>query len=447
MFQSRAKLRNRPGILIYGQNYAPEMIGVGRFTGDIGAYLAEQGYAVTVVTAPPHYPGWQVSPPFHAGRYAREMRAGAKVLRCPLYLRADMRGIWRLIAPLSFAISSAPVALWQILTMRPDVVLCIEPTLFASPVALLSRLFGSRVVLHVQDLEVDAAFAVGHLKSGAIEKIISGVEGWLLRRFNSLITISGQMRQRLIDKGVEPDRIGIVRNWVDLTKIKPLEGPNGFRRELGLTDDDFVVLYAGNVGIKQDLDVVLDAARTLAKKHKVHFVIAGNGPEKARLMRDYGDLETVHFLPLQPEARLCELLNLADLHVLPQSSGAADLVLPSKLGGMLASGKPVLVTADAGTELFEVLEGTSILTPAGDSAAMATEIERLVVEGKHPALGEGRLLAELFAREPCLKQFCAYLDPHHRDRSSRSSVHDMMASRAENDPQVLMASGALAEEK
>jgi colanic acid biosynthesis glycosyl transferase WcaI len=115
------------------------------------------------------------------------------------------------------------------------------------------------------------------------------------------------------------------------------------------------------------------------------------------------------FLPLQPEERLCELLNLANLHVLPQSRGAADLVLPSKLGGMLASGKPVLVTADPGTELFEVLNGTAILVPAGDSAAIAREIRVLAATGTHPSLGDGRSLAKAFARETCLEAFRALL--------------------------------------
>jgi colanic acid biosynthesis glycosyl transferase WcaI len=122
------------------------------------------------------------------------------------------------------------------------------------------------------------------------------------------------------------------------------------------------------------------------------------------------DLPTVHFLPLQPGERLCELLNMANLHLLPQSRAAADLVLPSKLGGMLASGKPVLAAADAGTELFEVLSGTTILVPAGDSVAMAREIGILVAEGKHPALGDGRKLAQSFDREACLAKFCALLD-------------------------------------
>ena len=402
---------NKPRkILIYGINYAPEMTGTGRFTGDIGAYLAKNGFDVGVVTAPPHYPGWHAAPPYSALRYSRENRAGVKILRCPLLLRTDMRGIWRLLAPLSFAVTSAPVALWKIITERPGIVLCIEPTLLVAPAALLARLTGARVILHVQDLEVDAAFAIGHLKGDWLKTILLGLEPYLLRRFSSIITISDHMRKRLIAKGVEKNRIGLVRNWVDVTKIKPLTGPNAFRAELGLSDADFVVLYAGNIGAKQALGVVLDAARLLTSMAHVHFVFAGDGPEKPHLMQGCADLPRMHFLPPQPEERLCELLNLADLHVLPQSRGAADLVLPSKLGGMLASGKPVLATADAGTELFEVLSGTAILVPAGDSSAMAREIGILAAGGWHPALGDGRQLAHAFDREVSLEKFCALLD-------------------------------------
>lgn len=407
-------------ILIYGMNYAPEMIGVGRFTGEIGAYLAERGYEVSVVTTPPHYPGWRVAPPYSAWRYTVEKREGAAVTRCPLVLRAEMRGVWRLIAPLSFAVSSAPVAIWRLIWRRPDVVLCIEPTLAVAPVSLLGALFGAQTVLHVQDLEVDAAFAVGHLNGGAALQLVTKFESWLLRRFAAVITISGQMRKRLIAKGVEEDRVAIVRNWVDLGKIKPLQGRNAFRDELGLKDSDFVVLYAGNVGAKQALDVVLEAARQLADKPGLHFVIAGDGPEKQRLLVAYGKLAHVHFLPLQPEKRLCELLNLANLHVLPQSSGAADLVLPSKLGGMLASGKPLLATADAGTELFEVLKGTAILVPAGDYVAMGKEIEHLVDSGEHPALGDGRKLAQIFDRDVCLEQFRACLERFPADKTTQN---------------------------
>jgi colanic acid biosynthesis glycosyl transferase WcaI len=399
-----------PKILIYGINYAPEMIGVGRFTGELGAYLAKNGFHVCVVTAPPHYPGWRAAPPYSAWRYASETRAGAKILRCPLLLRVGMRGIWRLLAPLSFAVTSAPIALWKIVTERPAIVLCIEPTIFVAPIGLLARLAGARTILHVQDLEIDAAFAVGHLKGDCLKSLVLRLESWLLRRFSGIVTISGQMRKRLIAKGVEANRIGLVRNWVDLEKITPLTEPNAFRADLGLRGGDFAVLYAGNIGAKQALDVLIGAARELTSKAHVHFVIAGEGPEKPRLMHLCADLPNVHFLPLQPEERLCELLNSANLHVLPQSRGAADLVLPSKLAAMLASGKPVLATADAGTELFEMLSGTAILVPAGDSMAMAREIGILAASGKHPALGDGRRLAEAFDRQICLAKFRAFLD-------------------------------------
>lgn len=394
-----------PGILIYGMNYAPEMIGVGRYSGEIGAYLAELGYRVRVITTPPHYPGWRVDPPSRALSYSREWRDGVEIQRCPILLGKKMRGFWRLVAPVSFVLGSAPLALWTLLVDRPRIVLCIEPTLLVAPIALVAKLYEARVVLHVQDLEVDAAFAMGHVTGRRLQKLVHAMEAWLLRRFSSIVTISHQMAKRLAEKGIDPQRIAIVRNWVDLGQIKPLEGPSSLRVELGLRETDFVVLYSGTIGVKQSLDVVLDAARELDGHETIRFVIAGDGPEKARLMKKYADLGNLLFLPLQPEERLCELLNLADLHVLPQSRGAADLVLPSKLGGMLASGKPLLVTADAGTELFEVLTGTAILVPAGDSAAIAREIRSVAVAGAHPSLGDGRSLAESFARETCLESF------------------------------------------
>src|SRR5208337_4753655 len=111
------------------------------------------------------------------------------ILRCPLLLRAEMRGIWRLLAPLSFAVTSAPVTLWKIVTERPAIVLCIEPTFFVAPIALLARFSGARVILHVQDLEIDAAFAVGHLRGDRLTNFALWLEPRLLRRFSSVVTI------------------------------------------------------------------------------------------------------------------------------------------------------------------------------------------------------------------------------------------------------------------
>jgi colanic acid biosynthesis glycosyl transferase WcaI len=398
-------------IFILAMNYAPEVAGVGRYTGEIGDRFQEIGHEVCVVTTIPHYPGWKVLPPYRNFRYKSEKQGGLKIIRCPLILRERMGGIWRFLAPLSFAVTSAPVTFWQVLRFRPDTVLCIEPTLMGTPVAIIAaRLVGARTVLHVQDLEVDASFAVGHLaKKPWLKRIAFAFERMLLHSFDRLITISGRMAERLADKGVNADRITIVRNWVDLELIRPLEGRSSFQGELGLADRNFVVLYSGNIGAKQGFDNLLEAAARLAFRSDIVFIIAGEGPAKRDLVALSAHLGNVRFLPFQPYARLSEFLGLADLHVLPQAADAADFVLPSKLGGMLASGRRVLVTAAAGTELASFLEGAAIVVPPADSAALA---EAILGAADDEGYGEcdpelQRRLAEQLSRVDGLNQFAA----------------------------------------
>ncbi|MDB5557652.1 MAG: Colanic acid biosynthesis glycosyltransferase WcaI [Enterovirga sp.] len=393
-------------ILIYGMNYAPEPVGVGRYSGELGAYLAASGHVVTVVTAPPHYPDWKVTPPFRAYRYAVSDEAGQRVLRCPILVRRQIAGLSRLLAPISFALSSAPVAVWEAWRRRPDTVLCVEPTFLSAPFGLLlARLVGARAVLHVQDLEIDAAFAVGHLRGERLRRWAERIERAVLRRFDLVIAISLKMQGRLQAKGVRTDRLVLLRNWVDLDQIQPLGRASRYRAELGLPKGAFVVLYAGSIGSKQALGVVLEAASDLVDEPGAVFVIAGDGPEKPKLTARYGALPNVRFLPLQPEERLNELLNLADLHVLPQLGGVADLVLPSKLGGMLASGKRILVTADRGTELHDFLDDVATVVPAGDSAAMARAIRTLLHQDRDPGPAGRAKAAASLSREACLAAF------------------------------------------
>lgn len=277
-------------------------------------------------------------------------------------------------------------------------------------------------MLHVHDLEVDAAFAVGHLNGGLLQRIAGLVERRILRRFDVVVTISDRMRERLLQKGLAADRVMVVRNWVDLSNIKPVLGSNSFRSELGLGDDDFVVLYSGQIGSKQALHLVFDAATRLLSDTRVHFVIAGDGPLKAQFVERYAGQRNVHFLPLQPEPRLCELLNLADLHILPQDRGAADLVLPSKLGGMLASRGQALVQADEGTELHNLLNGVTLLVPPGDVDALVREITTVKVQPYDA--GRHRGVAELFARENSLPAFRDIIFAGGRQLAPRSLEYD-----------------------
>ncbi|MGO9392111.1 WcaI family glycosyltransferase, partial [Rhodoblastus sp.] len=282
-FNSRRNAENslrspRPPIhlLIQAINYVPEPIGCAKYTSELAEYMAKRGYVVEVISAVPHYPGWQVRPPFRAWRYAIETLNDVRVTHCPIIVKRNSGGAWRMIAPLSFALSAAPILLWRMLRFRPNVVLCVEPTLLASPVpVLLAKLIGARTFLHVQDLEVDAAFRVGHLKGRWLRKVGEVFERFLLRRFDRIITISGKMRSALIQKGVDSEDVEVIRNWLDIRAISPThyEGQNPYRRQLEIDDRTFVVLYSGHIGAKQALHVLLDAARLLQDDGNILFIV------------------------------------------------------------------------------------------------------------------------------------------------------------------------------
>ncbi len=376
-------------ILIYSIYFPPTQIGAAKYNGEMAVWLAQRGHEVSVVTAPPHYPDWQVTEGYAGGRYQREQWQGVKIWRCPIWVPRQPTGIKRILHLLSFALSSAPVVLRQAF-WKPDIVWVMAPSLFCAPVAWLTGwLSGARTWLHVQDFEVDAAFEMGMLRRPALRRFALWLERILMRRFDRVSTISRNMAGRLINKGVVEKRCIVFPNWVDLKAIRPLHGSNSFKSELSISDEITVALYSGNMSEKQGLETVLDAARFLKSDESLCFVLCGDGSARKRLLQEYGDLSNVIWLPLQPVARLNDLLNLADFHLLPQRADVADLMMPSKLTGMLASGRPVIATAVAGTQVHEVVSQCGVVVPPGDAQALALAIQRLTSDpaARH-SLGE-----------------------------------------------------------
>jgi len=284
----------------------------------------------------------------------------------------------RMVHLSSFAVSSLPVML-ALASWQPDAVFTVEPALTCAPVALASALLaGAPAWLHVQDFEVDAAFELGLLPAGgAIQRAAQAGERWVTRYFSRASTISPRMVERLLQKGVEPSRVVHFPNWVDVESIFPMSEPNLLRKELGLGNDQVVLLYSGNMGAKQGLEILPELAARLRGQKRLHFVFCGDGAYRAQLEQAVAGSENVLFLPLQPVGRLNELLNAADIHLLPQRAGAADLVMPSKLTGMLASGRPVIATAAEGTQIARAVEGCGIVVEPGNVEAMAEAAEML----------------------------------------------------------------------
>ena len=382
------------------------------------------------------------------------------VFRCPLWVPAKPSGLKRVLHLASFALSSFPIMLWQIF-WRPDVVWVVEPPLFCAPQAwLVARLSGGKAWLHIQDYEVDAAFDLGLLKGKLLRGLVAAGERWLMRRFDRVSTISQRMLDRAWAKGVAPERAVLFPNWVDLRGLRAQAsglkktglrtedlglsetGQSGYRVELGIAADAVVALYSGNMGGKQGLEILAQVAKIAANCRsglsvrcsgfspaqpeptpsgcnptsrdesrptpEVVFVLWGNGAGRGELVAQCAGLQNVRFMDLQPLERLDELLTFADIHLLPQRADAADLVMPSKLTGMLASGRPVVATAYQGTELASVVEACGLVVPPEQPQALLAAISSLAKDAALRArLGAaGRAYAEAnLDREAVLKKF------------------------------------------
>ncbi|WP_233235593.1 glycosyltransferase WbuB [Bordetella sp. LUAb4] len=366
-------------ILILGINFAPELTGTGKYTGEMAAWLAARGHDVSVITAPPYYPQYQVHEGYRATRYASETWRGVHVTRAPLWVPRVPGGLKRVLHLASFTLTSLPLLL-RAAVRRPDVVLVVEPPLFCAPAALAAaRLCGARAWLHIQDYEVDAAFELGLLKGRRLRQVVGTVERWLMRRFDRVSTISQRMLALARDKGVPANRLMLLPNWIDVGAARASaaasdragRGAADYRRTLGIPDEAVVAMYSGNMGGKQGLETLAQVARVLRREPRLHFVFGGAGPQREALRQACATLPRVHFLPLQPAEQLPALLACADVHLLPQRAGAADLVMPSKLTGMLASGRPVICAAAPGTELATVVAGCGLVVPPEHPRAMA----------------------------------------------------------------------------
>ncbi len=371
----------RRRILILGLNYAPEPVGIGPYTQGLAQALADQGAEVEVIAGQPYYPQWRPYPGFPARAWRTASENGITITRCPHYIPADPGGARRIVHLASFALSALIPALGRALRSRearPQLVITVAPALLGIFTTwLAARLAGAPLWIHVQDFEVEAALATGLLKpQGLPARLARRVEARLLRLGDRVSTISPQMCAKLVDKGVPRERVVEMRNWADSRFVPDPAGAEEIRRQWGL-GQRLVALYSGNIARKQGIEILVEAARLLAQRSDIAIVICGEGPNRAALEAQAAGLTNIQLHDLQPAERMGAMLAMADLHLLPQIAGAADLVLPSKLTNMLASGRPVVATTDPGTGLYAEVDGCGALSPPGDAQALAAAIVQL----------------------------------------------------------------------
>jgi colanic acid biosynthesis glycosyl transferase WcaI len=398
-------------ILIFGINYSPELTGIGKYTGEMGSWLAMQGHDVHVVTAVPYYPEWEVHEKYKGKNWHTEIIDGAKIHRIPLYVPKNVTSVKRIIHEFTFVLGIIPVWFKFLFSKKFDVVFCIAPPFHLGILPLLySKLKGVPMISHVQDLQVDAAKELGMIKNKTFLNIMFSMERLILKNSAKVSTISLGMQLKINGKGIDSSKQMLFPNWVDENNIMPLPKEQSLRQEFGLSNLDKVVLYSGNLGEKQGLEAIIDVAKQYRERKDVYFLIigSGGGKEKLEQLAKDANLDQVRFYPLQPYNKLSALLATADVHLVLQKKSAADLVMPSKLTGILAAGGCALVTAEPGTSLYTIINqhDMGILTEPEDTESLRKAIDFTINNDLSQYKLNARRYAELYlSKESILRTF------------------------------------------
>ncbi|RPH16161.1 MAG: colanic acid biosynthesis glycosyltransferase WcaI [Alteromonadaceae bacterium TMED7] len=366
-------------LLLHSLNFSPELTGIGKYNAEMVSTLVGMGTNVSILCAPPYYPEWKIKAEYSSFGYSKEVSANAIVYRCPLYVPGNVTTIRRLLHLFSFSVSSG-LRLFSLLKLKPDLVFLVQPTFFCAPATLLyCKLTGAKSVMHIQDYELDAMLGLG-MGGGKVSSFLKKIESWIMSKFDLVSTISYSMIDNARKKGVEESKLLLFPNWADVNFVTPETPYAQFKQRLGLEPEDKVILYAGNMGKKQGLEIVIEAAESFKDRAEVKFLMVGAGAH-AEVLKNIAmqkQLNNVLFLPLQAWDDVPAMLAMADVHLVIQKRGAADAVLPSKLTNILAAGGHSIVTAEPCTELGQLAEkfpGIYDLIEPESTDALVTAIE------------------------------------------------------------------------
>ncbi len=387
-------------ILIYGINYSPELTGIGKYTGEMAEWLAEQAHDVNVITAMPYYPEWKIHAQYNNRWWYKEIKNNVKVYRCPLYVPRQVSSAKRIIHEFSFLFSSSIRWMACLFKKKYDLIVCVNPPFHLSVFPYLySCLRKTRVVTHIQDLQIDAAKDLNMLGNGKSIKLMFKLEQFFLRKSDYVSTLTEGMRNKILDKGIDSNKIILFPNWVDTKKIKVLANRESLREKFNIQLEDLVILYSGNIGKKQGSDILLEVAENYKNNDKVKFLIVGSGVELNNLKQiaKMKVLSNVKFYPLQPYELLPALLATADLHLVLQKKGASDLVMPSKLTGILAAGGCAIVSAEKETSLYRVISDNNIGFVCKPESA--TALEKAIEQALDSDLSKIKMIARKYAEE------------------------------------------------
>ncbi len=361
-------------VLLVTPHYLPEIRSVSVLMSQLADDLAAAGHDVTVLTP---YPPANMAEAQGGSAASREQNGRVRILRVQVPPFVKVAPVVRALTHFTLAVGMVLAGLRE---GRHDVMIAYSPPLtLALACEILGRCWGAPYVLNVQDVYPQALIDLGLARHRAVV----GVLGWLERRayrHAAAISVHSEGNRALVAaRGVAEDKITVVHNWIDTAETVPGPRHNGYRDEFGL-GDAFVVLFAGVMGYAQDMAVMIDAATALREDQDIVFLLVGDGVRRSEaedLVRARG-LPNVRFAPFQPVERYPLLLAAADCCLATLQASVATPVVPSKIAGILAAGRPVLAALPQGdARVLVEKSGGGICVAPGDGAALAAAIRRL----------------------------------------------------------------------
>ena len=359
--------KNTPRVTVIGLNYAPEPTGIAPYTSGLATGLATRGWAIRAITSFPHYPSWEIADGY-SGQTIHEETDGVLLTRLRPYMPRNPSGVKRLLVELSFGVR-AIFTRWG----HPDVVVLVSPALFATGLALMKARLSPgkpRVIVWVQDL-----YGLGVSETGAMStrgaRVMTAIEAAVLRHSDVVVAIHDRFK-RYMESGLNLSggRVEVVRNW---THLKPEPVDRDAYRGKFEWGSETVVLHAGNMGAKQALENVVAAARIADSANAaVRFVLLGNGNQREKLLHLSSGVSKIQFVDSLNDQDFQGAMAAADILLVNEKPGVAEMAVPSKLTSYFAAARPVLAATDEGSITAEEISNADagIRINAGDPQAL-----------------------------------------------------------------------------
>lgn len=364
-------------------HFAPDTAPTGEVMTRIVEEFVAAGSRVHVVTSLPWYRSHAIEEGWGRRLVRRERTEWGSIIRVHPFPGSDKRNLLR--RALGFAAFSVVAGVCTVAAggafRRPSAVVSMSPPLTLGLTGwLAARIRRCPAIFNIQDVFPDAAVETGAISNRRIIALARWLERTSYHRSDAVVVLSEDLRDNVAAKVAARHRrkVHVIPNFVDAQRIVPMDRDTSYRRELGI-GEEFVVMYAGNVGYSQSIEMLLHAARELPA---VTFVINGDGAARDELERDAAALSNVKFSGYQPRERVPEVLASADLHVVPLRRGLGAVSVPSKTYSILAAARPIVAAIDPGTEVTRILaaSGAGVSVPPDEPEAFAAAIASLASE-------------------------------------------------------------------